>query len=186
MSLQGFEKIAARPRGGVTKVELAPANSPVFAGPFADGGLDPATGFFAEYVFREDRASYSESLSGDELYPLVRHTLTMELPAAPGAGDPAGAGSGSGLSSGSVGGGAAGAGAGATAGAAQTMLELLEHSSAHGLVARVTLASGEVVVCGLSPRFGTAYPMRVSKIERSSGRSPADFPTVEVTLECTY
>lgn len=53
-----------------------------------------------------------------------------------------------------------------------------------GVVARIVLASGETVVAGWSERFGTAYPLRVVKTAVDSGQTPADFPTVTVTLEC--
>lgn len=179
MSLHGFERPCARPRGGVNKVELALADELAgFAGGLAARGADPASGIFAEpaaepfaeYVFREDRATYSETVSGEPLAPLVHRTLTMELPAAP---EPV---SGSGPVSGSVSG---------SVSAGQAVAELLEHSPTRGFVARVTLASGEVVVAGWNPRFGCAYPLRVTKLERSSGSEPADFPTLAVTLECT-
>jgi hypothetical protein len=52
-----------------------------------------------------------------------------------------------------------------------------------GVVAMVTMASGEVIVAGRSSRFGTGYPLRLVKTESASGRTPADFPTITVTLE---
>jgi hypothetical protein len=54
---------------------------------------------------------------------------------------------------------------------------------AEGVVAVITMASGEVVVAGHSARFGAGYPLRLVKTETTSGRTPADFPTLTVTLE---
>jgi hypothetical protein len=68
MTLSGLNRITERPRGGISKVSLLPATR--VAGTAA-----------AEYHFREDGARYSETLEGDSLQPLVRHTLEMEFPA---------------------------------------------------------------------------------------------------------
>ncbi len=87
MPLYGLEKTSpdsVRPRGGVAKVELIPAGS--FAGMGEAGGVGgvgevgsvPAA---AGYAFREDRAHYSETRSGDGLQMLVHHSLVMEFPA---------------------------------------------------------------------------------------------------------
>lgn len=71
----------------------------------------------------------------------------------------------------------------ATAESRRATGELAAISAAEGVAAVVTLASGEVIVAGYSARFGTRYPLRVTKIESVSGRTPADFPTITVTLE---
>jgi hypothetical protein len=54
-----------------------------------------------------------------------------------------------------------------------------------GFVARVTLASGERIVAGWSPRFGVLYPLRLVAAEIASGRTPADEPTIALKLEST-
>ncbi len=84
MTLSGSERAGVRPRGGVAGVSLVPAGS--FAGAVGNSSGDGFVSFEAsedtvEYVFREDRAHYSETLSGEDLQPLVRHTLVMEFPA---------------------------------------------------------------------------------------------------------
>ncbi len=63
--------------------------------------------------------------------------------------------------------------------------ELVELCRAEGIVAVVTLASGEVIAVGYSARFGTLYPLRATAIEYSSGSTPADFPTIVLTLRST-
>ncbi len=84
MALSGLDKVTTRPKGGVGQVML------ISAGSFVRAVEDPAGGRFSriesseapvEYVFREDRAVYSETLSDDGLRGLVRHTLEMELSA---------------------------------------------------------------------------------------------------------
>jgi hypothetical protein len=55
-----------------------------------------------------------------------------------------------------------------------------------GVVARVTMASGEVFTVGYSPLFGTLYPLRLAGVEYSSGEVPADFPTITLTLQSIY
>jgi hypothetical protein len=55
--------------------------------------------------------------------------------------------------------------------------------SREGVVAVVTMASGEIVVAGYSSGFGTLYPLRLVKTESTSGHTPADLPTIAVTLQ---
>ena len=55
-----------------------------------------------------------------------------------------------------------------------------------GVVAVVTMASGEVLVAGHSARFGTLYPLRLAGTEYTSGNTPADFPIITLTLESIY
>lgn len=141
MPLTGSNRIAVRPRGGVVRVGLASASDLV-------GAPDPASGF-SEYVFREDRAHYQQTLTGDEFRPLTRHTLTIELPA--------------------------------TA-ANRAAAEGIRTSA--GVVARIELASGEVVLAGWSERFEASYPLLVTALETTSGSVPEDYPTVKLTLEC--
>jgi hypothetical protein len=68
----------------------------------------------------------------------------------------------------------------------RAMDELSETAAAQGVVAVVTMASGEVIVAGYSLRFGTEFPMRVTGREADSGLSPGDFPTLSLTLESIY
>jgi hypothetical protein len=63
--------------------------------------------------------------------------------------------------------------------------ELLARS-AGGFVAAVTTASGEELTIGRSERFGTAYPLRVTKADYASGSSPGDLPVIAITLESVY
>lgn len=161
MALSGFERISARPRGGVVRVELARAAD--FAGTTYDAVLERFTSFpppeiFKEYVFREDRARYAEQIAREGAQPLVRHTLTMELPA----------------------------GSDAHRRAAN---ELSGRSgpgsvsiSASGIVAIVTTAAGERLLVGWSRRFGAEYPLRVAGSIAALGATPADFPVLEITL----
>ena len=80
--------MSARPRGGVVAVKFAPASAGVAAASNG-GGSGSGSGasaadfstFFStapEYVFREDGATYAESLTEDGL---VRHVLEVEFPA---------------------------------------------------------------------------------------------------------
>jgi hypothetical protein len=71
MPLSGLNRTSARPRGGVASVELIPASE------YA-GGVPPAG---SAWAFREDRARYSEELTGEKpLVPAVRHILELEFP----------------------------------------------------------------------------------------------------------
>lgn len=63
---------------------------------------------------------------------------------------------------------------------------LVDLSLGEGVVAVVTMASGEVVVAGYSSRFGSLYPLRSTGTEYSSGNTPADFPAITITLESIY
>jgi hypothetical protein len=111
----------------------------------------------ASYVFREDGARYSETLTGGPQQPLVRHTLVMEFPSGRSADD-------SGES------------------ADDAVDELLARSP-EGFVALVSRASGERLLVGYSERFGTRYPLRVAALSSASGSVPADIPTLTLTLE---
>lgn len=152
MPLEGLERLTSRPRGGVVKVALTPASD--FAGATGAAGGTEANGDTgaagAEYVFREDGALYTETLSGDPLQPLVRHTLVMEFPAGE---------------------------------ASRRAVDELVRGTAGGFVARIVLASGERLTAGYSARFGTAYPLRVTGVASVSGSTPADLPSIELTLE---
>ncbi len=64
--------------------------------------------------------------------------------------------------------------------------ELASVCRTEGVVAVVTTASGELLVAGYSARFATLYPLRLTGMEYSSGNTPADFPTITLTLESTY
>jgi hypothetical protein len=64
--------------------------------------------------------------------------------------------------------------------------ELAATARAEGVVAVVTMASGEVIVAGYSSRFAEAYPLRITGRNVTSGRTPADFPTIALTLQSTY
>ncbi|MDR2912445.1 MAG: hypothetical protein LBV38_03995 [Alistipes sp.] len=70
LNLAGLDRVTVRSRGGVSKVELVPA--PRWA------GTAPSDGSCA-WAFIEDRAHYSEETTDDGR--LIRHTLSMELPA---------------------------------------------------------------------------------------------------------
>ena len=71
----------------------------------------------------------------------------------------------------------------ATKGSRSIVEGLITACRTGGVVAVVTMASGEKIVAGSSIRFGAGYPLRMVKIESTSGRTPADFPTIAVTLE---
>lgn len=84
MSLNGLQRAGAKPRGGIVSVALVGA--PAFTGAVYDRGQGCFTSVdtaepFAEYVFREDKASYCEETIVDNGRSLVRHVLTMEFPA---------------------------------------------------------------------------------------------------------
>lgn len=66
----------------------------------------------------------------------------------------------------------------------RTRLAADQIRTADGLVARITMASGEVVVVGWSQAFAAAYPLRLTAMEAVSGSFPGDYPTVKLTLEC--
>lgn len=53
---------------------------------------------------------------------------------------------------------------------------------AEGVAARVTLASGERVVVGWSPRFGFEQALRLRSLALRSGTEPLDAPHAELTL----
>jgi hypothetical protein len=64
--------------------------------------------------------------------------------------------------------------------------ELWETAASEGVVAMVTMASGETLTPGYSERFGNEYPLRIVKKESASGLGPGDFPVIRVTLESIY
>ncbi len=74
----------------------------------------------------------------------------------------------------------------ATAESRRAVDELAQVCAARGVVAVVTMASGETLVAGYSSRFGVEYPLRMAKREETSGRLPGDMPTIAVVLESTY
>ncbi len=161
MPLSALDPISARPRGGVTKVELIPASeyagvaataAAVYATQNEVGTALAASAAGALWPFREDRAHYREQTEdGTTLSPLVRHTLEMDVPA--------------------------------TAATRRLLGELAATSAREGLVAVVTMASGERIAAGWSTRFGTLYPLRLTAAKALSGHSPADYPTISVILE---
>ncbi len=71
MPLSGLERISTKPRGGVVSVRLTPASE--FSAQTDIAG--------SEWVFREDRADYTEENVDEGPRPIVRRTLKMELPA---------------------------------------------------------------------------------------------------------
>ena len=73
----------------------------------------------------------------------------------------------------------------ATAESRRAVDELAALCQTEGVVAVVTMASGELLAAGYSNRFGTLYPLRVAAVEYSSGNTPADFPTIALTLRST-
>jgi hypothetical protein len=153
-TLSGLKRSAARPRGGVTQVNVATAGAIATAAQNSDAfpaSIAEAVGASgAAYSFREDGASYSETLAGSPQQPLVRHTLVMEFPA----GEES----------------------------RRAVDELLAYS-AGGFVAVVTLASGELLTVGYSMRFRTDYPLRVAALASATGSVPSDFPALVITLE---
>ncbi len=68
---------------------------------------------------------------------------------------------------------------------AETRVAVEQLRRSCGVVAIITLASGETLTVGHTPTFGTAYPLRVTAVESTSGLVPGDFPTVKITLQCT-
>ncbi len=155
MSLSGLGRASAKPAGGVTTVELVPAAGFTGVQYHRDGeyfsGVETSEPF-AAYVFREDRADYSEEASADAGQLLVKHRLSMEFPAGP---------------------------------AARRAVDELSGRGASGLVALITMGSGERLIAGYSSRFGKLYPLRIARVSSVSGSRPSDFPAVTVVLEST-
>ena len=58
----------------------------------------------------------------------------------------------------------------------------LQHAATEGLAARVSLATGEVLLLGYSERFGFEQALRLKSLSFSSGSSPNDSPRVVLTL----
>jgi hypothetical protein len=63
---------------------------------------------------------------------------------------------------------------------------LRETAAAEGVVAIVTMASGEILTVGYSERFAGEYPLRVAEQATDCGLVPGDFPVIRITLESTY
>ncbi len=84
MRLRGLGRASSKPAGGIVSVGLIAV--PDFKSAVYDPAGDCFTSAetsepFAAYVFREDRASYTEEAFGAGGQPLVRHTLKVEFPA---------------------------------------------------------------------------------------------------------
>ena len=62
--------------------------------------------------------------------------------------------------------------------------EFVQRCTAEGVVARVTMATGEQIVVGTDPRFGFEQALRLSSLGFMSGSSPNDSPRVILTLKC--
>ena len=62
--------------------------------------------------------------------------------------------------------------------------EFVQRCTAEGVVARVTMATGEQIVVGSDPRFGFEQALRLSSLGFMSGSSPNDSPRVILTLKC--
>ena len=60
----------------------------------------------------------------------------------------------------------------------------VQRCTAEGVVARVTMATGEEIVVGTDPRFGFEQALRLSSLGFQSGCSPNDSPRVILTLKC--
>ena len=58
----------------------------------------------------------------------------------------------------------------------------MQHAAPEGLAARVSLATGEVLLLGYSERFGFEQALRLKSLSFSSGSSPNDSPRVVLTL----
>ena len=86
MRLNGLGRASAKPAGGIVSVELIAAadfTGAVYNHAGACFTSAETSGPFAAYVFREDRAAYTEEASGNDGQPLVKHTLKVEFPAGP-------------------------------------------------------------------------------------------------------
>ena len=62
--------------------------------------------------------------------------------------------------------------------------EFVQRCTVEGVVARVTMATGEQIVVGTDPRFGFEQALRLSSLGFMSGSSPNDSPRVILTLKC--
>ena len=60
--------------------------------------------------------------------------------------------------------------------------EFMQRAAADGLVARITMATGEQIVVGWSERFGLEQPLRLKTLSFCSGSRPNDSPRVVLTL----
>ncbi len=56
-------------------------------------------------------------------------------------------------------------------------------SATRGVVALITMATGETFVAGISGKFGTERPLRLNSAQASSGRRMADETGETITLE---
>lgn len=61
--------------------------------------------------------------------------------------------------------------------------ELLQRMAIEGVAALITLASGESLRLGWSPRFGFEQPLRLLSLSFSSGDKPNNSPRVELKLQ---
>lgn len=59
----------------------------------------------------------------------------------------------------------------------------LTHAAIEGVVALVTLSTGERLTVGWSPRFGFEQALRLRSLHFSSGSEPNSSPTVKLTLQ---
>ena len=155
MPISGLNPISVRPRGGVAKVELIPASQ---------AGAEAAAGFATQKeVVTALAASAAWAFREDRAHyseervskePLTPLVRhTLEMELP------------------------------ATATGRRSVEELATVSRGRGVVAVVTMASGEALVAGWSERFGGRYPLRLTDVKSISGRSPGDFPTISLTLE---
>lgn len=61
--------------------------------------------------------------------------------------------------------------------------ELMQILAAEGAVARVEMATGEVITVGYSPRFGFEQALRLESLKFNSGQKPNNSPSVELKLQ---
>ena len=62
--------------------------------------------------------------------------------------------------------------------------EFVARCATEGVVARIELASGEVLVVGFDARFGVEQALRLDELRFLSGRSLNDSPRVALKLSC--
>ena len=60
--------------------------------------------------------------------------------------------------------------------------EFLRHAAAEGVVAHITLLTGERLMVGWSPHFGFEQALRLRSLTFHSGSRPAEQPKVVLTL----
>ena len=156
MSLSGLNRISVRPRGGVAKVELIPTT--------AVASVDFATHNYAALASIAQAVGASAWAFREDCAWYSEESVGDEKLSSlvrhtlvmefP-----------------------------ATHDSCRAVNGLADTSAVEGVAAVITMASGEVIIAGYSSRFGVEYPLRVVKREITSGRTPADFPTVTITLE---